>query len=100
MPKCWVQDQASEEHRSTPGSIQLSGHLRADLVVVLRAHEAAQGLPVLSPDLVLVALHEGQQALVPHHRHGARLPLETHKVVHKAINLHKDVQMKMLCGRS
>jgi hypothetical protein len=44
----------------------------AHLVVVLDGAQCAQRLPVSRADLVLVALHEAQQRLVPHHRH---LPL-------------------------
>jgi len=40
-----------------------------DLVVTLHRRQLPQGLLVILPQLVLVALHKAQQALVPHHRH-------------------------------
>ncbi len=62
------------------------------LVVVLPAAQCAQCGQVLVPDLVLVALHEAQQRLVPHHRHLPLVVREPHKVVHLGLCKHSKQQ--------
>lgn len=53
--------------------------------MVLPAAQRAQCRQVLLPDLVLVALHEAQQRLVPHHRHLPLVVRKAHKVVHLGV---------------
>jgi len=62
----------------------------AHLVVVLLAQQLLEWRAVLGADLVVVALQEGQQRLVPHHRHLPRFVRKAHKVVHQRVHLRAE----------
>ena len=55
--------------------------------MVLAPHEVLEHGAVLVADLVLVALQEGEQGLVPHHRHLPGVARESSEVIHQRVNL-------------